>query len=236
MNKANPKAARPRVPVAQSELEMHLDRQLRLLDKSCRDFDDGDANEAGRIATIIRILAYDCRQSRSLLTLLNMKAIDFQAYGSPVNENNLLGDMSLVMGMMTSDGASYVPCLNKGPFRVRSLSFDTWWNEDVIRLPDNTRLSRGQTVLMMTNQDGGAHVDPEIDEIYHRVAKANELGFSWSNGKSSKEIFGVERATVRQIAFEISGSIRVEVNRRAGNKLCSCGSGRKHRYCHGKKQ
>ncbi|MDE1882753.1 MAG: hypothetical protein KGH70_02120 [Rhodospirillales bacterium] len=206
-----------------------------MLKKSCADFDGGDEDEAVRIAIIIRILAYDRGQSRSLLGQLGMKGISFEAYGYSVSGANLLGDTPLVMGHVTTVGDSRcLPLLDKGPLPPRKISFDKWWDETVIRLPDDLRLSRGEVILLMTNQDGGAHVDAEIDELYHRIAKNNELGWTWISGSRSGKMAGVEKATVRQIAFEIMNSVQPELDRKAGNNECSCGSGRKYRYCHGK--
>lgn len=235
MAKPPKKPARPRVPVPLTDIEEHLERQLRLLQKSCAEYDGGDTDEAGRIATIIRILAHDHGQSRSLLGQLSMKGIPFIASAPEISGRNLLSDAPLTKVRMTSAGADYHPLLDDGPpYPPRPISFDNWWNEAVIRLSDDSRLTRGELVLMMTNQDGGAHVDPEIDALYHRVAKANGLGFGWISGERSGDVIGGAAATVRQIAFELEKSIRPEWSKRMGNRPCTCGSGRKSRYCHGK--
>lgn len=237
MAKSPKKPPRPRVPVPLTDIEEHLERQLRLLQKSCAEYDGGDTDEAGRIATIIRILAYDHGQSRSLLSQLSMKGIAFMASAPVISGRNLLGDAPLTMMQMNGAGAGYVPRLNDGPpYTPRSISFDDWWNEAVIRLHDDSRLTRGELVLMMTNQDGGAHVDPEIDALYHRIAKTNGLGWNWFSGERSGDVIGEAAATIRQIAFELDKSIRPEWNKRMGNRPCKCGSGRKDRYCHGKTQ
>jgi hypothetical protein len=233
-NQSKPKRAR--VPVPAGEMEQHLERQLWLLEKSCLSYDGGDRDEFARIATSIRVLCYDHGQSRSILGQLNMKGSTFVSYAGPVNSANLLADSPLTMWRIDSAGGSTEPILDRGFHAPRDLTFEAWWNEAAVRLSDDERLSRGELVLIAANQAGGAHVDPDLDAVFHRIANQNEAGvFTQGPDGQITQLADMEKAAIRQIGFELLNSVQAELAKRIGNNGCSCGSGRKHRYCCGKK-
>ena len=50
--------------------------------------------------------------------------------------------------------------------------FNDWWNE--INFDDKkNKFTRRDIVTYVANQDGGAHVDPELDESYATLTKMN---------------------------------------------------------------
>lgn len=54
---------------------------------------------------------------------------------------------------------------------------ESWWNQTVINVPSiNHHFSRKRLVRTTANQDGGAHLDPGLDEDYHALTRANSLG------------------------------------------------------------
>src|SRR3954465_14733121 len=57
------------------ELQVHIARQLGYLRRSARLFDEGDRDEAIRIAVTIRVLLHDTGVSTSLLSLAGSKSI-----------------------------------------------------------------------------------------------------------------------------------------------------------------
>jgi hypothetical protein len=227
---------RPRVVVPQGDIEQHLQRQLRLLEKSCVAYDAGDRDEYGRIATAIRVIVYDNRTSRSLLSQLSLRNIQFSSYARPISGRNLLPDSPLTLFKMGVSGSATLPMFDASTKHPRRVTFDLWWNEDVIRLQDDERLKRSEVVLIAANQDGGAHVDPELDEVFHRVSRLHEASPTIQfNGGPPAPMADVEKAVVRHIGFELLESVQAALKSRAGNNGCSCGSGRKHRYCCGKR-
>ncbi len=85
------------------------------------------------------------------------------------------------------------------------LAFDDWWGE---RIFANTRssLTRRDLVLNISNKDGGAHFDEEVEERYDDFRK------SWSGasslvGRRSGELRGYDNVpihpAVRQIGYEL---------------------------------
>ena len=70
------------------------------------------------------------------------------------------------------------------------------------------KISRRYLVLTAANQDGGAHVDPELDEIYADLTRNNSLGWIKADVGGEGPVSGPERATIRQIAHEALLSIK----------------------------
>lgn len=223
-----------RVPVALTQIEEHFEDQLDFLAESCRAFDEGKTSEYKRIALAIRVLAYDKGQSRSLLGQLDMKGGLFMSYAHEIDPKNLISSHPLVMIRLVGSSSCFVAMLNNGPFPPKYLPFEVWWNEEVFRSPDGTVLTRGDFVSIVANQDGGAHVDPEIDERYSRLVNKNLAGWFTGGPEGESPLLHIAKAHLRHIGFEFSNSVGEAWQRRMGNRLCECGSGRKYRYCHGK--
>jgi len=79
-----------------------------------------------------------------------------------------------------------------------------------------TYLSRRDLVLIMANEDGGGHVDPQLDTEYEALTVDN-LGTQLEFGVGIDKTMGgdippvggdVAAASVRQIAFEILQTLR----------------------------
>ncbi|GER00445.1 hypothetical protein JCM17845_10680 [Iodidimonas gelatinilytica] len=223
-----------RVPVPLNRMEKHLEEQLKFLTRSCHDFDKGETSEYKRIALTIRILTYDGGQSRSLLQQLGMKGIPFVSYAGKIDLRNLLVSHPLIMMTIGESGTCFLPVLDKGPRSARQLNFENWWKEDVLCSPDGTVLTRGDFVTIVANQDGGAHVDPRLDERFDKLANENLAGWISDTPDGEKPLQHIEKMHLRQIGFECLQSIEVAWKKRLGNRPCLCSSGRKFRYCCGK--
>jgi len=225
----------PRVPVPLSALELQFQDQLTFLERSCRDFDEGHTAEYRRIALAIRILVYSSASSHSLIGQLDMADAPLASYATPAHPGNLVAWHPLVMMRISNAGAAFVPVLDQGPpHKGKWLPFSDWWHEEVFRSPEGVVLTRGDFVTIVANQDGGAHVDPELDERYHKLAHENLAGWIASGPEGDSPLLHIEKMHLRQIGFETLKSLEAAWLKRLGNRLCDCGSGRKHRYCCGK--
>lgn len=233
------KPARPRVPVPHTAIEEEFRAQLKFLKASCDAYDAGDRDEFRRIALAVRILVYDHGQAKSVAGQLGLKSKQFRAFSPPVDPRNLISETPLVMMRMGPEGATYLPCLDQGSSGARTVSFEDWWGEEAFRSPGGVSMARSGFILHTANQAGGAHVDSELDEEFHKIAKKNEAGWvvlsgAPENPTSEKPMEDLEKAYVRHIGFEVLQALEPEWERIKGNRFCDCGSGRKHRYCHGK--
>jgi uncharacterized protein YchJ len=119
------------------------------------------------------------------------------------------------------------------------VSFSRWWNSIVFVDTERRALSRSKLVLTAANQDGGAHIDCALDEVYHALSRQNSLRWFFTDGERQIEPGGPEKAAIRQIAHETLKSLhpaytRFSVQKIGRNKTCPCGSGFKYKHCHGK--
>ncbi|WP_379653779.1 SEC-C metal-binding domain-containing protein [Pseudoxanthomonas sp. UC19_8] len=194
---------------SQAELEQHLQDHLRFLKASADSFDRGFEGEAKRIAASLRVLLHDTKSSHSLLGQLgSLNETRFCDSSPPVNENNLLGHSGLVAMRIGDGGAKYVAMLDDSPFLpFPEADFKTWWASIVFKDGKQQTFSRRDIVLRVANQDGGAHVDPELNSAYSDLSRNNSLGWVYSDGNTETPMEGPEKAALRQICHEVLRSL-----------------------------
>ena len=198
------------------ELIEHLRAQIQFMKLSSKSFDDGFEDEAKRLAVVIRVLVHDTRNSTSLLILLDKKGIGFYDSAVPNDPRNLLTYNGLtMMRMSTSEGASYVAPLDNGPpsrSRTRKISFKVWWDGVfVIKDKYGKTFTRKDLILSVANTDGGAHVDPKLDETYSNLTRFNSIGWKFfSRGVEDDFRNSPVLPSVRQIAHEVLKTLKDE--------------------------
>lgn len=204
-----------KIPLSQEDLEAHLKVQLGFLELSATSFDNGFEDEAKRLALTIRILVHDTKNSHSLLRQLNKKGVKFLDSTFNFNPADIIGHGGLVCISSGPAGSKYVAMLDDlPPPAIKWVDFETWWNMPV--LVDNKRrqLTRQKIILTAVNQDGGAHIDPKLDEIYFDLAKKNSLGWVEKTEQGAKQIEGADRAAIRQIAHELLKTLKEEYSKK----------------------
>ena len=200
--------------------QQELKKQLGFLRRSCQWYDNGEVDEAIRIAVPIRTIIHDTRTSTSLLTHLNAKGIKLWSSvlrdvpeGTRMFHGMGLNKMWIEGGRA---GGSYGPSFDAGP-GMRLLPVSEWWNQIVYvfswRPEDDptgeievTRLSRRDIVLTATNKDGGAHVDEKRTPAYEMLAKDGAVGtFRWE--EQTIPITKAHLVALRQIGHEVLRSL-----------------------------
>lgn len=194
------------------ELKVQLADQLSFLESSCELFDQGKEAEAVRLATTLRVLLYDTSSSRSLLGQLGLLNQSFLDTTHENEENNLDSYGGLIWTELTDDGARHVAMLDDTPYK-RHVAFADWWDAPVFKDVAARTLSRKDLVRIAANQDGGAHVDPAIDEAYAALFKDNSLGWFGSKGGKNYPILHAVRAALRQIAHEVLKTLQAEYSK-----------------------
>src|SRR6266516_385282 len=253
-------AKTPQIAQSESELEQHLSDHIGFLKSSGDAFDAGKDGEAKRLAVSIRVLCHDTSASHSLLGQLERLSQQFISTAIPHDPRNVSTHNGRAMVAMRGRDTIHIPMLDGTPYR-RRVSFEDWWNEVVFVDDRKTKVSRKDLVLSVSNQDGGAHVDPALDEAYARLSRHNSLGWVISSGKDQLPIPKPERAAVRQIAHELLCALEPgykkeqkqsaemffggamafdgvpaewQASTRPGrNDPCPCRSGKKFKKCHG---
>lgn len=194
-----------------------LNEQKGFLERSARAFDAGEHSEALRLATAIRTLVHDTNNSHSLLQQLAVKEkITYTATNRAFDPSNLLPTYSLVSVKIDTsrglEGFSYSANLGGGPPVGRKLQFTQWWHSDtVVFLPKTKlRLCRKDLVCVLANKQGGAHVDPNLDDSYEELVTNNGVGLVLGLSGNSETIpmpGDLVAVSVRQIAYELIETI-----------------------------
>jgi len=197
-----------------SELRNHLREQVGFLLASIQGFHEGRLAESKRMALAIRLLVHDTRNSRSLLSQLGIKnTILFYDTTGVVTDPRLASALGLA-GIVLAMGrggprAFWTPNLDGGPENkdctVRP--FHSWWTRPVIKDNHGVFFSRKTIVLGVADQDGGAHVDPDLDDSYGQLTRGNSIGWRTDVGNGPEEMLGLELGCVRQVSHELLVSL-----------------------------
>lgn len=192
------------VKQSKDELLSHLKEHILFLSMSARAYDQGVTGEAKRIAVSLRVLLHDTDSSHSLLEQLGLK-VSFYNTANKYNPKNILTHHGLTALVIGNNEAKHVAPLDSRHKDVplSQALFPDWWNEPIIVDKDKNVLSRRKLVLAMANQDGGAHVDPELDEVYAKISRNNSVGWIFTHDNKQEPVRPVELASMRQICYEV---------------------------------
>lgn len=98
--------------------------------------------------------------------------------------------------------------------RGSRIYFDARWKNPVMKDSDGTLFCRKEFVLALANQEGGAHVDPQIKAAYDKLANSNSMGWTYKEGDSPEiPLSNPVPFAVRQISYEAVESVRQQRDR-----------------------
>ena len=216
------------------EITEELLTQLRKLEVLSIHYDQGEDHFAMDIATVLRKLFREKGPSKSLLGQLNHwnpKLFDTVATWTQGNPN---------IGMVPVSGMAFAVAVQDGsrvfevwrpayqpPGQAHFTEFNTWWSRTLFHDEHGVAFTRNGLVGWACDQDGGAHIDPRLDQEYFRLTREGSymfcqtiiLGDAVTNPNepiSPERIIEVERAKtgllmvraiVRQISFEVLASL-----------------------------
>lgn len=191
---------------SREDLKHELTEQVMLLRHACEHYDQGFEAIGKHIALSLRVLLHQHGQSRALLEQLGLRDGWFYDSAGPLNPRNLLSECNLVLIHMTDKDAQYQPlcAAGGGPILPQKRRFYDWWNTPVCKDTTGAVFNRQELIQNVANTDGGAHVDPALEEQYMRLSRENGLGWFFGNGKIERALSGrPELACMRQIADEV---------------------------------
>jgi hypothetical protein len=205
------------MPRSQKELRDALGTQRRHMAASCAAYDAGDHSEAVRLATCICNLVHDARKTyRSIMGQLGIKDTH-TFFGTNIPDGAAVPAIALRYTPLVELDRLYLPprvvplvtyYKNRNAyFGVRDLSFDEWWDKDIIFLDGPHRLTRRQLVLTLRDQEGGSHYDAEVRNTNFGPLK--QPVFMFIPGKGLGRMKDLELATMRQVAEELELSFAV---------------------------
>lgn len=179
--------------------------QQRALVSSCTNYDSGEEWEAERLSTAVVNLVYDFgKDYTSILTQLGVRdSLTYICSGIPCIPGNLVTEVVLAKMLIAPNGR-YLPWLGSSPVPSALVDFKEWWESDVIlKERDEFKMTRKQLVISLRSKDGGSHLDPILrDPNYTRFTRETMIHVG-SSGSPQSPLLGAERASMRQIAWEL---------------------------------
>ncbi len=196
-----------KVAQAKSDLETHFRDQLKFLVVSVQAYDQGEKAEAKRLALALRILIHDTARSSSLMNQLELKTMPFldTALVDGKGQPAVMGLVAIRVDPKTAQ-ATFRPNLDSIT-SGRKVTFDQWWNW-VVLIDKNNQFTRKDLVLWLADQDGGAHVDPDLDAAYAALSRQNSMRCRVKVNGKTFDIESPVPASVRQITYEFLQSVQ----------------------------
>lgn len=194
------------------EVNEQWNDQINFIQESIRAFDNGNEKEARRLATAIRVMFHDSRESLSIYNQLikwSGKDMIFKSITDIYSPANLISSWLQLALQQSKGGLRYIPNLDESVNgRIFFMDFDDWWNQIIFDDKKNY-FTRRDVVLFVANKDGGAHLDSEIKESYANIVKYNSIGWTDSDGKSPSN--NPLYTSIRVISQEILDSIKLDL-------------------------
>jgi hypothetical protein len=162
--------------------------QIGFLQSSSEAYDAGKEPEAKRLSVNLRILVHDTRRSVSLLTHLEIKdKLPFVDTASPPPPPGVIPIFNggLCQARKTFGEGSktqVVPVLGIDPERNAQprQCFADWWETPVLHDHEGNAFARKDFVLAVADQDGGAHVDAQLEPAYEALTRGNSMRMTTS--------------------------------------------------------
>lgn len=198
------------------ELRQALKRQVANMRRSMTAFDDGAVEEAERMAQSCYVLLHDGGKSHSLLGQLGLKKAMMLPDSSlklPLTRSGsgVLLAPPLTVFRLDEAGAAVSPLCHTGLnlTDLPWLKFGKWWEQIIYTTNKSLKLKRMNLIFSMRNQDGGGHVDRQIDnEGYHWLAVDVDPRARMTTEAGQQPITGAHWASMRQIAWEVDQALR----------------------------
>jgi hypothetical protein len=187
-------------------LREQLNRQLGYLERSAALYDAGHREEAVRLATTIRVLVHDTRNSISLLRHLGGKGISLASTAKVEVGERPGRTLHAMEVLLTFTARGMGPKTDPRDIQVY-LPVKEWWSQVVHIHGAENRLTRKDIVLFAANKDGGAHVDDELSASGKRLLEGAWVRISGVGADRQSEVLRDHHfLMLRTMAFEILNS------------------------------
>ncbi len=199
---------RNRVVRSREDLKEELRDQLDLLRVSCTAYDNGVEAAGKTIATILRVLLYSHKQSRGLLDQLGYRSGKFISSCEDFDESNIAPRPTILTMNVTKTAVKWEPraCTDPHCRESRKLPFTEWWSETIVLDGKRRRFTRMDLVMHVADTDGGAHVDPGLDDSYMDLTRGNSIGYKFGD-QAIPFVGRPVLACMRQIAHEVIATL-----------------------------
>ena len=200
---------KPRIKRTNSDLRLELHDQVKLLVHACRSYDQGLKPIGKHIALSLRVLLHHHGNSQALMQQLGLRTCRFMDTAGELNPHNLLTENPLCFMRFGSD-SDYLPRCMGGVPHEQWIPFEKWWNNRVIKDGKKRFFNRRDLILNVADTDGGAHVDPGLDEAYMDLSRNNSLGWILLQGDIQRPFPPPTMPCIRQIAHEVLETLKAK--------------------------
>lgn len=189
------------------DFQKHLEIQLRFIQTSCDAYDAGQVYEGVRIATSLRVMFHQTRNSTSLLTHLGSPAIQLLSTCDAAKPHqDFFPAMTKIEMNPLHNHLSYVPKLQVD--YERPVPFNDWWFREVVYLSkaNSLEVTREDLVRGAADKDGGAHVDKALEPRYELVLQGLGWAMTVHPERESSEKVSCKNghlAALRQMGYEV---------------------------------
>ena len=204
--------------------------QVVQLKKLCELYDNGEKIFISKIALNIRVLLHNTKNCKSAYESLKSQGLRAVLFPDTRGYNHLHdlneGKIDMVSSKMyqcdvstTSSHIKYKISYKKSK-DYNYWNFQDWWNNATVLFWGNNVLCRRDIVCMVADQDGGAHIDNEIDERLYvlRNSIPATATIVFNNTKiilNSNDILNsVIRAIAEEVIYTFENSIFTQLKNR----------------------
>ena len=218
-------------PRTREQLLESFEEQIEFLERSNDLFDQGRKSEAKRLAVTLRVLFHHTNKSHAPVNQLDLQdKLTWVATAGMPDRKNLGTTWGLVQNGIHIEDGKGEPVMRAplGDYPSKSrmrttvgllprgsrIYFEGWWKNPVMKDSDGTLFCRKDFVLALANQEGGAHVDPEIKASYNKIANSNSMGWTYKEGDADEiPLSNPVPYAVRQISDEVVESVQQQRGR-----------------------
>jgi hypothetical protein len=194
-----------------------LRKQIGFITNSCALYDQGSKSEAFRLATALRVLFHEGRNSKPLIgaNRINIDKILSVGYLYAPAGSSFFPNLTAISLNPQKGIAEFIPKLTKlpeGNFYHRLLAPEEWWKTDLVYQFAREVVTRRDIVLWACEKDGGAHVDDVLPNKYLSLIEG--AGWKLVNKPDGEEeqvipFKNAHLAALRQMGFEVLHSPQI---------------------------
>ena len=179
---------------------------IKFMQSAGESFDANAIGEARRLAVCILGLVEETNALPSLLTRLGLKNIAFYDSSPDYNPEMDLPMSGLTLVTLGAKNMNYVPRFERN-VKIKAVSFENWWNKPVfVDKSKDISLTRKDIVYAVAASNVGT-TNMELLGTYEEITRNLPFGQATTSGLSTEMVQPLF-ASVRQISFEILGSLR----------------------------
>lgn len=164
-----------KIKVARSNLNKELRDRLRwsLLDlkSDAKRYDKGEFSAINRSSVTLRTIFYNSGKSKGILKQLRIEGnLRMPTFTKTFDDKDVLnyGSLQFIRFPKYFNNAKYFDTMIFRPENdtpITYLKLKKWWKQPILRL-FNTDLTRENLVYFESNEDGGAHIDEQINKVF----------------------------------------------------------------------